>query len=251
MKINVHLTPISVDELYFTGKTTVVIDVLRASTTIITALQNNAKEIIPVATVEFAVKVSGGMFGGQTLIGGERNTKKIEGFALGNSPLEYSEDLVSGKSVILYTTNGTKAIVKAKFSAELFICAFINAAALAKHLAELNKDVEIACAGRSNNFSMEDSVCAGKLIAEIEKLNENVILTDSAIASKTLSKSFGKSIFKMMKETEHGKILIDNGFEEDIKYASKLNSTDAIPYYTANVLKLLQVEQVAVPTGTE
>ncbi len=251
MKINVHLTPLSVDELFFTGKTTVVIDVLRASTTIITALQNNAKEIIPVATVEFAVKVSGGMFGGQTLLGGERNTKKIEGFALGNSPFEYSEDIVSGKSVILYTTNGTKAIAKAKFSADLFICAFINVSALAKHLAELNKDVEIVCAGRSNSFSMEDSVCAGKLISEIEKLNDNVTLTDSAIASRVLSKSFGKSIFKMMKETEHGKILVDNGFEEDIKYASKLNSIEAIPYLTGNVLKLLQVEQMAVPGSGE
>ena len=251
MKINVHLTPLSADELYFTGKTTVVIDVLRASTTIITALQNNAKEIIPVATVEFAVKVSGGMFGGQTLLGGERNTKKIEGFALGNSPFEYSEEIVSGKSVILYTTNGTKAIMKAKFSAELFICSFINVSALAMHLAELNKDFEIVCAGRSNNFSMEDSVCAGKLISEIEKLNVNVTLTDSAIASRALSKAFGKSIFKMMKETEHGKILIENGFEQDIKYASKLNSTNAIPYFTGNVLKLLQLEQMAVTGGVE
>ncbi len=239
MKINVLLSPVSVDELYFTGKTTVVIDILRATTTIISALRNGAKEVIPVATVEFAVKVSGGMFGGQTLLGGERNTKKIEGFALGNSPFEYSEDNIAGKSIIFYTTNGTKAIVKAKFSESLFICAFSNISALAKHLVNLNKDIEILCASRLNNFSMEDSVCAGKLITEIGKLNTETFLTDSARASVSLSKSFGKSLLKMLEETEHGKLLIENGFEEDLKFCSKLNSTDAIPYYTGNVLKLI------------
>ncbi|MCA2005280.1 MAG: 2-phosphosulfolactate phosphatase, partial [Ignavibacterium sp.] len=100
MKVNVLFSPIAADELYFTGKTSVVIDVLRASSTIITALANGAKEIVPVGTIEFAVKVSGGMFGGQTLLGGERNTKKIEGFALGNSPLEYEEKVVNGKSIV-------------------------------------------------------------------------------------------------------------------------------------------------------
>jgi 2-phosphosulfolactate phosphatase len=239
MKINILFSPVSVEELYFTGKTSVVIDALRATTTIITALENGAKEIIPVGTVEFAVKVSGGMFGWQTLLGGERNTKKIEGFALGNSPLEYSAEIVAGKSVVLYTTNGTKAITKAKFSYKLFICAFLNISVLAKHLALLNQDLEIICSGRSNNFSMEDSVCAGKLISEIEKLNADLILSDSARASKSLSKSFGKNILKMMRESEHGKILIENGFEEDLKFCSKLNSSNVIPYLNGQTIKLL------------
>ena len=92
MKLDVLFSPVQADELFFTGKTTVVIDVLRASSTIITALANGAKEVVPVGTIEFAVKVSGGIFGGQTLLGGERNAKKIEGFALGNSPSEYTKD---------------------------------------------------------------------------------------------------------------------------------------------------------------
>src|SRR4030042_1909444 len=132
MKINVLFTYVSADDLSFTGRTSVVIDVLRASSTIVNALQNDAKEIIPVSTVEFAVKVSGGMFSGQTLLGGERNTKKVEGFALGNSPLEYTPDIIGGKTIILYTTNGSKAIVKAKFSENLFICSFLNLEAVAK-----------------------------------------------------------------------------------------------------------------------
>jgi 2-phosphosulfolactate phosphatase len=240
MKTNVSFSYINTDELAHTGKTTVVIDVLRASTTIIQALQNGAREVIPVASVEFAVKVSGGMFGGQTLLGGERNTKKLEGFALGNSPLEYTTDVVSGKTIILFTTNGSKAIVKAKFSENLFIASFTNLNAVANHLAKLNLDFEILCSGRGNNFSMEDVVCAGKLISEIQKINENLELTDSAKASVMLSKAAGKNLLTMMKQTEHGKILIENNFTEDIKFCSKINTSDTIPYLTSGVLKAFQ-----------
>ena len=154
MKINVLFSYINTDELAYTGKTTVVIDLLRASTTIIQALQNGAREVIPVASVEFADKVSGGMFGGQTLLGGERNTKKLEGFALGNSPLEYAPEVVGGRTIILFTTNGSKAIVKAKFSENLFIAAFTNLNTLANHLIKLDKEFEILCSGRGNYFSM-------------------------------------------------------------------------------------------------
>ncbi len=239
MKLNVFFTPISIDELYFTHKTTVVIDVLRASSTIVAALKNGAKEVVPVATVEFAMKVSGGMFGGQTLLCGERNTKKIEGFALGNSPLEFTEKVVKGKSIILYTTNGTRAIVKAKFSENLFVCSLENLSAVAHHLVRLNEDVEILCSGKSNTFSLEDSICAGKLSTEIMKTKEDVELSDAARASVSLSKSFGKNILKMLQETEHGKILIGNGFNDDLKYCSKLDITNIIPYFSGNALKIL------------
>ncbi|OGU58806.1 MAG: 2-phosphosulfolactate phosphatase, partial [Ignavibacteria bacterium RBG_13_36_8] len=174
MKLNVLLSPQNVDELYFTGKTTVVIDVLRASTVIVTALNNSTKEVIPVGTVEFAMKVSGNAFGGQTMIGGERNTKRIDGFNLGNSPLEYTADTVSKRSIILFTTNGSKAIVKAKFSENLFICCFNNIKSVAKHLVELGNDVEILCAGANGMFCIEDAVCAGRLISEIEEMNGDI-----------------------------------------------------------------------------
>ncbi len=242
MKVNVFLSPLSVDELYFTGKTTVVIDVLRASTTIVNALQNGAKEVIPVATVEFAVKVSGGMFGGLTLLGGERNTKKVEGFALGNSPSEYTSETIGGKTIVFYTTNGSKAVTRAKFSENLFICSYNNISAVAATLVGLDKDIELLCAGKNNAFALEDSCCAGKLVVEILALKEDVELTDSARAVQALHKSFGKSIFKMLKESEHGKLLVENGFEADVKFCSKLNSTDAVPYFTGNTLKLLPAQ---------
>jgi len=240
MKIEVLFSPVQADELFFTGKTTVVIDVLRASTTIITALTNGAKEVVQVGTVEFAVKVSGGMFGGQTLLGGERNTKKIEGFALGNSPSEYKKEVVAGKTIVFYSTNGSRAIVKAKYSGNLFICAFNNLKALARHLVTLNEDVIILCSGNNNLLSLEDSVCAGKLISELIKDNQEIILSDSSKGALALFKSFGKDIRKMLSETEHGQLLINNGFKDDLTLCAEINSTDVIPYSTGNVLKVLR-----------
>lgn len=242
MKIIVHFNPASIDELYFPGKTSVVIDILRATTTIVAALKNGAKEIVPVASIEFAMKVSGGMFGGQTLLGGERNTKKIEGFALGNSPLEYTSDIVNSKTIILFTTNGSKAIVKAKFSDNLLICSFLNLQAIAEYLLKLNKDIDILCSGRLGTFSIEDTVCAGKLISELMKSGTEIELSDSARASVSLSKTYGRSLIKMLKESEHGKLLQENGFMEDIKYCSRLNTINIIPYFSQNVIKLLEQE---------
>jgi 2-phosphosulfolactate phosphatase len=239
MKTNVLFTPANADELSFSGKTTVVIDVLRATSTIVNAIRNGAKEIIPVATVEFAVKVSGGMFGGLTLLGGERNTKKIEGFALGNSPLEYSPEIINGKSIILYTTNGTKAIAKAKFSKNLLICSFLNLSVIAQYLISLDSDFEIICSGRNNSFSLEDTVCAGKLISEVLKLKEDLELSDTAKASLAISKTLGKSLLKMLMESEHGILLLENGFEADIRFCSKINSVNVIPTFNGNVIKLL------------
>jgi len=240
MKLDVLFSPVNADELFFTGKTTVVIDVLRASTTIVAALKNGAKEVVPVSTVEFAVKISGGMFGGQTLLGGERNTKKIDGFALGNSPSEYTSDVVSGKTIVFFSTNGSRAIVKAKYSSNLFICAFNNLQALATHLKKLNEDVVILCSGNNNFFSLEDSVCAGMLVGELVNEKKKVDLTDSSTSALTLFKSFGKNIFKLLNESDHGKLLINNGHKNDLKGCAELNNTDIIPFYTGNALKVLR-----------
>ncbi len=239
MKIHTLFTPQSVDELYFAGKTTVVIDVLRSSTTILTALQNGAREVIPVNSLEFAMKVSGNAFGGQTLLGGERNTKKIEGFNLGNSPLEYTENAIRGKSVILFSSNGTGAIIKAKYSEKLFVCSFNNIEAIANYLTKINNDVEILCSGSNGMFSLEDSVCAGNLIDLLEKKELNLTYSDASISSKILFDNYKNDLLNMMKNSEHGKKLIKYGFEKDIELAAEVGIYDNIPYYLTGVIKLL------------
>ncbi len=244
MKVHVLLSPHNVDELYFTNKTTVVIDVLRATSVIVTALNNGAKEIIPVGSIDFAMKISSNTNGGQTLLCGERNTKMIEGFSLGNSPSEYSKEAVAGKSIILFTTNGSKAIVKAKYSENLFIASFNNLSSIAKHLISLNKDIEILCAGTEGMFCIEDTVCAGKLISEMEESNPDLGITDSAKASIVMSKQFGKNLKKMLRDCEHGLKLIENGFDKDIDSCSQLSDMPVVPVYKGGEIKLLNVETV-------
>lgn len=247
MKINVLFSPNAADELYFSGKTTVVIDVLRASTVIATALQNGAREIIPVNTLDFAMKISGNSSSGQTLLCGERNTKMVEGFNLGNSPKEYTEEAVAKKTIILYTTNGSKSIVRAKFSENLFTCSFNNLTAVAKQLVKLNNDVEILCAGSNGRYCIEDTVCAGKLIKAATELKEDVELTDAAKSSEVIAKSFGRSVNKVLRECEHGQLLVENGFKDDIDWAAELDITNVVPFYSAGVIKAYADEQEQKP----
>jgi len=235
MKINVFLTHNNCDELYFNGLNVAVIDVLRATTTIANALYNGAKEVIPVNSIEFAMKLSGS----HTLLGGERHTKKIEGFSLGNSPIEYSEDVVKNKSIIIFTTNGSKAIVKTKFAKKVICCSFLNLEISAKYLVSLNSDIEIVCSGSNGMFSLEDAVCAGMLITEISKIISDITLNDGGNAAFILAKQYSKKVLKMMQECDHGKILAENGFMEDLKFASKLNSLDVIPIFDSSSIKLL------------
>jgi len=235
MRINVFLTHNNCDELYFNGRTVVTIDVLRATTTILAALNNGAKEVIPVSSIEFAMKLSGS----NTLLGGERHTKKIEGFSLGNSPLEYTEEVVKNKSIIIFTTNGSKAIVKAKFAKTVICCSFANLKISAKYLSTLNSDIEIICSGNNGMFSLEDTVCAGLLINEINKLGFDVNLNDGGNAAVILAKQYSKKILQMLNNCDHGKLLAENGFSEDLKFAAKLNSIDEIPFFDSSSIKLL------------
>lgn len=243
MKINVILSPANVDELYFSGKNTVVIDVLRASSTIVTALHNGAREVIPVGSVEFAMKASSSMFGGQTLIGGERNSRKIDGFNLGNSPLEYTAEAIAGKAIVLFTTNGSRAVVKAKFSQSLVIACFLNCEAVVRFLAAAGQNVEILCSGRTNLFSMEDTVCAGKIVSGLLMHFPDAELSDAARAAEKLAKVAGKNLKKMLAESDQGAIILEAGLQDDIPYCARLNVTDVVPVFSNGVLRASLVEQ--------
>jgi 2-phosphosulfolactate phosphatase len=237
MRINTLLSPFNVDELYFTKKTTIVIDVLRATTTIITALNNGAKEIIPINAVEFAVKLSGDTTSSQTILAGERNTHKIDGFGLGNSPLEFTEDVVSSKSIVLFTTNGSKAIVKAKYSSNLLIASFLNGSSVADHVKN-EEEIVIMCSGNNGLFSFEDSVCAGFLIEELNEISIDTELDDASTVCHLLYKKNKKNLKKMMLETEHGKKLTEQGYKEDIIYSAQRNILNIVPQFSAGSVKL-------------
>ncbi len=242
MRIDVRFDPFELDELELRGKNIVVIDVLRSSTTIAVALNNGAREIIPVESIENAVKISGSLFGDVTLRGGERNGKTIQGFNLGNSPLEYTEAMVKGKSIIFCTTNGSVAMHKSRFAQNLAIGSYVNISKVIDFIKEVKQDFLLICAGRANafsNFSLEDAVCAGMIVHKLAADKAVALeLTDSALASQTLYKTYGRSLLKMMKNTEHGRYLTEIGFLEDIKVAAAVDSYAILPVLSGNVIKL-------------
>ncbi len=246
MKIEVTFSSSQLDELQLRDKNIVVIDVLRSSTTIAVALHNGAREIIPVASIESAVKISGSLFGEVTLRGGERNGKMIDGFNLGNSPKEYSYSNVNGKSIIFCTTNGSVAMHKSRYARHLAIASFVNVSVVTDYIKDLNKDLLIICAGKAGvigNFSLEDAVCAGMILS---KLSENGTgsfeLTDSARASQLLYKNLGKSLPKLLKTCDHGQYLTEIGFEDDLKICSAVDSVPVLPVLSGTVIKLKKDE---------
>ena len=229
--------------MYLRDRTVVVIDVLRASTTIATALCNGAKEVIPVTTVESAMKIVGNLFGDVTLLGGERNGKMIEGFSLGNSPLEYSGERVRGKSIIFSSTNGSGAMVKARFARDLAICGFVNISTVEKFLSESKHDVTILCSGHEANFSMEDAVCAGMLIQKLRDTNGmNLTYDDAGAASLALYKTQGKSLSTMLASSDHGRQLEELGFGDDLKACAGVDSVPVLPLLHGNVIKVKREE---------
>lgn len=242
MQLDVLFSVLEVDEMQMRDKNIVVIDILRSSTTIAYALANGAREIIPVATIENASKMSGSVFGDATIRGGERNGKIIQGFNLGNSPLEYSEENVKGKTIIFCTTNGTVALVKSRHARNLVVGGFVNLTTTIEFVKEKNEDFVFLCAGRGSalsGFSLEDTICAGMMIHKlIEEENCDIILTDSALAAKHMYKGMGRSIPKILKNSEHGKYLIEIGFKEDIKICGNIDSVPVLPTWIGNALRL-------------
>jgi 2-phosphosulfolactate phosphatase len=238
MRMDCLLTPALTDEQALRERTVVVIDVLRASTSIITALGNGAKEVIPVATVESAVKISGNLAAGATLLGGERNGRIIEGFHLGNSPAEYTADRVRGKSIVFSTTNGSQALVKSRYAQELIVCGFVNIGAVRDQLGDRDRDIAVVCAGRNGDFSMEDTVCCGMLVQLMLEIHgDDLPLGDAARAAQVLYRAHGKNILRMLKATEHGRYLEEIGFGGDLRLCADVDGVPVVPQLDGNVIR--------------
>jgi 2-phosphosulfolactate phosphatase len=262
MKIDVGFNAGSLDELQLREKNIIVVDVLRSSTTITTALQNGAREIIPVANIESAVKISGSLFGEVTLRGGERNGKTIEGFNLGNSPREYTDATVRGKSIIFCSTNGSVTLHKSRYARNLAVGAFVNLTTVVDFIRTLNQDILFLCAGKSNgitNFSLEDSVCVGMMLTQLKSSDlPDIELSDAAQASVAMHKTFGRSILKMMKNSEHGRYLTEIGFGDDLKICAEVDSVPALPTQQGTVIRLkrepvhsIELDLAAPPKNAE
>lgn len=229
MRIENLFTPSEIDESAVKGKTVVLIDVLRACTTVAYAMAGGCERIIPVATLEAATNLAASLDKKVTLLGGEREGKRIDGFDLGNSPLEYTSDVVKGKTIILATTNGTKAIAMSQGAKEILIASFVNMSSVIDYMCDLKGgSLTITCAGESNRFALEDAVCAGMLIDRLSN-NEEVELSDGAHAARLLYRDSKDSIAALLKTCEHGRYLESLGFGKDLDVCGKVDSLKILP----------------------
>jgi 2-phosphosulfolactate phosphatase len=229
MRIETLFTPSEITEAAVKDKVVVVIDVLRACTTIAFAMSRGCERIIPVASVEAAMNLAASLEKKKTLLGGEREGKRIDGFDLGNSPLEYTTDVVKGKAVVLATTNGTRAITMSQGAKEILVASFVNLASVADRAAGLGKEtLTVVCAGESGKFSLEDAVCAGMLIERLDE-SKSIELNDGAHAARLLHKQNKDSVADLLRQCEHGRYLDGLGFGKDLDICSRVDSLSILP----------------------
>ncbi len=213
------------------NKRVVVLDILRATSTIVTALNNGAAEVIPVQEYDEALNLVRSIGRNICLLGGERKGYKIEGFDMGNSPLEYTRERVEGKKVILCTTNGTKAIKAFQNAAEVMIGSYLNMNRLVDYLSKDPQDLTIVCSGREGNLCLEDLACAG-MITRLVSEELAVDLTDAAkVALFTAKQNSRVSLEKFISGTEHGRYLKEIGMGNDLKICTALNSSPILPRF--------------------
>ncbi|PSL49443.1 2-phosphosulfolactate phosphatase [Chitinophaga niastensis] len=204
----------------------VIIDVLRATSTICTALYNGAAKVIPVASVEECVNI-GRAIGGITA--GERDGKVAEGLVHGNSPFEYPRSFIENKTLVLTTTNGTKLLHMAKDAVQIITGSFPNISAVCDYLIAQNQNVILGCAAWKDRVNMEDTLFAGAVVSRIKQHFD--VSCDSAIAAESLYESAKGDIYTFMKQASHYQRLANYGLEKDIHYCLTADGANVLPLF--------------------
>lgn len=222
MRIDTFFTVPEVDPGVLDGATVVVIDVVRATTTIIEALANGARAIYPMDSTEEAVRLAHSMGREDTLLCGERKARKVEGFDLGNSPREFTRDIVAGKKLVMSTTNGTRALGVGREGARVLPCAFTNLGAVAAGLAD-DAHVVILCAGQDDRFSLDDALCAGHLILRLlDDREDEPEFNDASRAARAIAMA-RKPTRRFLGLTAGGAAILDIGLGDDLEICSDVD----------------------------
>jgi len=213
----------------------VVIDILRATSTITTALYNGARSVIPVDSVSRCIEIGKQIDG---ITAGERDGRIAEGLSYGNSPFEYPREFIQDKTLVLTTTNGTKLLHMAldNGAKEIVIGAFSNLNAVCNHLTESKKNVMLACAAWKDRVNLEDTLFAGAVISKIKEHYD--INCDSSRIAESLYTQAKKNLFSFLKKNDasHYHRLMGFGLEKDIRYCLAENTADVLPVYRDGIL---------------
>ncbi|HEX5103865.1 MAG TPA: 2-phosphosulfolactate phosphatase [Pirellulaceae bacterium] len=230
-QVDVYLLPSLVEPQELAGKLVVVVDILRATTTIVHALAAGAVQVVPCLEIDEARRLAG-EFAGPALLGGERSGGKIPGFDLGNSPQEYTPASVGGKTLVFTTTNGTQALARCRAARRVLLGAFINLSAMCRELAG-EDHVTVVCAGTNGQVTREDALFAGALADELTAagkwtLNDQGQIVRDAWRSAAAN-LVADPLSRTLRSSKGGRNLIGIGHENDIALAAEIDKFDLVP----------------------
>ncbi|HWP71629.1 MAG TPA: 2-phosphosulfolactate phosphatase [Gemmatimonadaceae bacterium] len=235
MRIDVHFNGSSTGgqaELH--DRVVLVIDVLRASTSIAAALNNGARAVIPFQGVDEAMTRARSLERSDVLLAGERKMVPIRGFDLGNSPGEFTPAVVQGKTIVMTTTNGTAALAGAQGAHEVLVGSFANYSVVVAWLraaARADKSITLVCAGTDGRFALEDAICAGRFVRGIARRGIEAELGDAATIAAMIDRRMGVDLPAVLRNSEHGRALIEAGHGDDVAYCATLDTNPVVPIY--------------------
>ncbi|HWP36396.1 MAG TPA: 2-phosphosulfolactate phosphatase [Gemmatimonadales bacterium] len=236
MKLAVYFTPGAVPPAALANKPVLVIDLLRATTTIVTALANGARAVLPAATPSDALQLAQNLERDDVLLAGERQTLPIPGFALGNSPLEMLPERVAGKTLVMATTNGTPALLAAEAGRPVLLASAVNfsaAADAARRALEETGELVIFCAGRQGLFALEDAYAAGRFVQVVlpPGSRRGAEYNDAAIAARDLARRYGARWKTPVSASAAARDLRSKGFRADVLAATEADRFDVVPRF--------------------
>lgn len=250
-KLNVYALPSLVTEEELAGKTVVVIDVLRASTSICCALDAGAKGVLVCQDIDEARRLAEELGPDEVVLAGERDGLPIEGFDLGNSPEEYRSEAVAGKTLVFTTTNGTRAMRHCRQAQRVLIASFLNASAVFRELVALD-EVHIVCAGTKGQYSRDDILLAGLLVERLERQGAGgyQMNVQAITAKENWTSSFAvpyvigaepmdpEVLAAELRRSEAGRRLITIGCEGDVYTASLVDHLAKVPILDPNTMRI-------------
>jgi 2-phosphosulfolactate phosphatase len=241
--LRIHFLPELVKPVALAGSRCVIVDALRATTTIVEALAAGATAVIPCLTIDDARQSAARLGKSKVLLGGERGGRPIDGFDLGNSPAEYTRERVAGKTVVLTTTNGTKALLHSAAGSQILIGAFVNLSAVCAELqrgsqAAAETPIDIVCAGTDGHITREDVLFAGAVAdrltgGEVQLNDEAEIAHDAwrSVAAGSSSAELQERLAAAMRASRGGRNLIEIGMAGDIELAARVDRHAVVPVY--------------------
>ena len=247
MHVHVALGPAEFIAAPLDGRAALVIDVLRATTSVVAACVAGCRSVIPVPDEAAARRVAGRFPPGECVLAGERGGEPIPGFDLGNSPLEFTAERVAGRVIVLTTTNGTNTMLAAAPAAAGAVAALTNAGAAARWALDLGTDLTLLCSGERGGFCLEDAVCAGFVVDALASDGASGLrFTDAAVAARRLAAAYAGRLERLIEDAAWARHLEKAGRAEDFAACLALSSLEQVPRLSNGAIVPGPADPVAV-----